>query len=141
MRRITQYLKNVLVAWIFSVIILLIYVICIIRPINWVGIFEDTYVQMIIFYPLTSLPFLGPFMILYVAFRFNEYKKTRFLYSLLLHIGSYILFYLMIRLLYWGSANFTIISWINTVFSLSIYFSIHILIMQFLVNKFKLFAE
>jgi len=130
--------KVILIGWLLSLLILTTFFIFIIAPLVRINFLENTYFLGLIIFPLYSIVFLGPFLLIYVAFRFSEYKKQNFFYSLLFHLIAFSIYYLIVGFYFSKEAIFSLNEYSDLILKLAIYFSFHILMMKFLINKFKL---
>jgi len=129
-------LKTVLIGWALSFFIMALYLIFIVSIISRVKVLDDTFIQKVICYPLISIIILGPFLLLYAAFRFSDYNQTEFFTSFVFHTISYIAFFVIVNFIYQDYYDFS--EYINSIIGALLYFSFHILMMKFLIIKFKL---
>jgi len=124
-----------------SLLILLIYYLFIIAPLVRIKSFENTYFLGLMIFPLYSILFLGPFLLIYVGLRYLDYKNKNFTLSLFYHLLACSIYFLLVGIFMSKDSNFSLKEYFDLILKLLIYFSFHIFLMKYFIKKFKLFKS
>ncbi len=134
------FLKKIFLGWSCTIITFLIYIFLISNPLCNISLFKNTFFAHMIAFPVFSVFYLGIFLLIYTALKYEDYVKVKFAKNLMFHLVLYILFYILIRGIEGGYEDFNLnrlFDYSYMLFGMVIYFTLHILIFNWISGKFE----
>ena len=137
MHRILNHIKNVCIGWLLSILIFILYGLCIVTPSTWFEQIEDSKLQLFIFIPAHGILFLGPFILLYQLVRISDYTKFSLVKLWLTHVIGFIPL-LASYVFIFTEKSTPVGEFIIIISSISFYFLFHTYSIKFFIKRFKL---